>query len=85
MTTPHSKPPKPRKRADLTAIGKACERLRERYDDLYKLPYERFRSLIAPAVRLGIERGDFHDYGTFTEPPQEPQEKVNDEPVELLL
>ena len=42
-------------------IEDACLLLRSCFHDLYSLPRERFRSLIAPAVRLGIRKGDFID------------------------
>lgn len=35
--------------------------LRAHFASLYELPINRFRALVAPAVKLGLESGDFHE------------------------
>jgi len=46
---------------DPALIRSACERLKARYYDLYELPPDRFRELVARAVCAGIADGSFRD------------------------
>jgi len=50
---------------DPALIRSACERLRARYFDLYELPPDRFRELVARAVCVGIADGSFRDIATL--------------------
>lgn len=51
-------------RTDPALVQAACDRLRRRYRDLYELPGEVFRHVVACALRDGIRRGEFRDHGT---------------------
>lgn len=50
---------------DKARLCAACAKTRRKFQELYKLPENRFRLLVAEAVRMGIRCGDFHDYSTL--------------------
>lgn len=56
--------------------------LRDRFPDLYALPRDRFAALVPAAVKLGIKRGDFHDFSNID---LLPIEQADPQPITPLI